>query len=92
MNNADMPAMPIPITANGRGAIDSMEYRKENGGITKLEHFAGLAPVMPDWFEKKFIASLGSGTEEANEEKAFMAWPVYYAGALLKQLEGESNE
>ena len=106
MENKDMPAMPC----------DDIVIRDKNGnlqgapiscaGLTKLEHFAGLAPPMPSWFEAKFVSnpSLNGGidcmnfneteswiTEEA-EELMFMVWPVHYAKALLKQLEDDSNE
>ena len=84
MNNADMPAMPIPITANGRGAIDSMEYRKENGGITKLEHFAGLAM---QGLTGTCTGSIGGGYEDEIAKAS-----ITLAKALLNQLEGESNE
>lgn len=89
MQNKDMPAMPTTYMdqVNGCG-----ELYCDNTGLTKLEHFAGLAPTMPNWFEKKFIANLGSGTLDQNKERAFMAWPVYYASALLTQLEADSDE
>jgi hypothetical protein len=43
MNNKDMPAMPQPIASNGVDFIDAREYDPCNGGLTKREHFAGLA-------------------------------------------------
>jgi hypothetical protein len=43
MNNSDMPAMPQPIAASESGFLDTEEYSKGNGGLTKREHFAGLA-------------------------------------------------
>ena len=96
MNNADMPAAPIWDVelqrCNGLAEEDSI-------GLTKLEHFAGLAPVMPVWFEIKFcngeiepIIKIIEFSVIDLTSMAFMAWPVYYAKALLKQLEGESNE
>ena len=100
MNNKDMPAMPLPLAANEQEFLDVGEYSGKIG-LTKLEHFAGLAPIMPGWFETKFVSnpSLNGGidcmnfnkteswtTEEA-KELMFMAWPVYYAKALLAELE-----
>jgi hypothetical protein len=43
MNNADMPAMPQPIAANENEFLDTKEYSEGNSGLTKREHFAGLA-------------------------------------------------
>jgi hypothetical protein len=43
MNNSDMPAMPQPIAANENGFCDTGEYSRGNVGLTKREHFAGLA-------------------------------------------------
>ena len=43
MKNADMPAMPQPIAANETEVIDTNEYCPGNAGLTKREHFAGLA-------------------------------------------------
>jgi hypothetical protein len=43
MNNADMPAMPQPIASNEDGFLDTEEYSTGNAGLTKREHFAGLA-------------------------------------------------
>ena len=102
MSNADLPAMPTDFT----WVADHETHHEMNSGLTKLEHFAGLAPVMPVWFEAKFLSdtslnlgidfttqhSQGLSTSLEGEEAMFLAWPVYYAKALLKQLEGESNE
>ena len=97
MNNKDMPAMPL----TGNIYEDFNGTTEQGRGLTKLEHFAGLAPIMPGWFETKFVSnpSLNGGidcmnfnkteswtTEEA-KELMFMAWPVYYAKALLAELE-----
>ena len=38
-----MPAMPQPIAANENEFLDTNEYNKDNAGLTKREHFAGLA-------------------------------------------------
>jgi hypothetical protein len=43
MNNSDMPAMPQPIAANENEFLDTNEYSEGNSGLTKREHFAGLA-------------------------------------------------
>ena len=41
--NSNMPAMPQPIAANENVFLDTNEYNKDNAGLTKREHFAGLA-------------------------------------------------
>ena len=38
-----MPAMPQPIASHIDEVIDTKEYCPENAGLTKREHFAGLA-------------------------------------------------
>ena len=43
MKNSDMPAMPQPIASHIDEVIDTKEYCHENAGLTKREHFAGLA-------------------------------------------------
>ena len=103
MSNSNMPAMPVTAMEDVLSEDGSYcgEVEKTHPGLTKLEHFAGLAPAMPSWFEYKCVSnpSLNGGidcmhsnkteswiTEEA-KELMFMAWPVYYAKALLAQLE-----
>ena len=64
MNNADKPAMPIP-----RGV-----YNDDTAGLTKREHFAGLAM-------QALLAKYGN---ENAEDCA--SYAVEYANALLKAL------
>ena len=80
MKNADMPAMPQPIAANETEVIDTNEYRPGNAGLTKREHFAGLA------MQSYMIMCAGANSAhilagEAAEEA------VLYADSLLIALE-----
>ena len=44
MNNADMPAMAQPVTSDENGEITiAADYDTDYMGLTKREHFAGLA-------------------------------------------------
>ncbi len=43
MQNKDMSAMPLPITTNDGVIHDTSDYSTFNIGLTKREHFAGLA-------------------------------------------------
>ena len=77
MRNADLPAMPQPIAANETEVIDTNEYCPGNAGLTKREHFAGLA-----------MQGLYMVTPDATisiEESASIA--VSMADALLYELE-----
>ena len=69
MYNADMPAMPIP-----RGVYDN-----DTAGLTKREHFAGLAM-------QALLAKYGN---ENTDDCA--SYAVEYANALLKAL-GHDDE
>lgn len=102
MSNGNMPAMPLtPEMDDALDSTKSPErYRT---GLTKRETFAMNAPAMPDWFEMVFInddvLNKGVNYMQHNDETCemwvgeegrlamFMAWPVYYANALLSQLE-----
>ena len=83
MNNANSPAMPHPLAMSSDGNMYGIgEHDPCSGGLTKLEHFAGLA--MQGILSNSRIGDHHSGQAA---ERA-----VKYAKALLKQLEGESNE
>jgi len=69
MNNADMPAMPIP-----RGV-----YNNDTAGLTKREHFAGLAM-------QGLLAHYGA---DGASDCAILA--CKYADALLKELENSND-
>ena len=80
MNNADMPAMPQPVTLdaycfNGDITVAS-DYDTDYMGLTKREHFAGLAMqgLMADEEEYLTWADLAKDSLAA-------------ADALLKALE-----
>jgi hypothetical protein len=70
MNNADMPAMP-----NNIEVIPDTAPFKWPHGLTKLEHFAGLA----------MQAFIGQYYNDGASGCASLA--VEYADALLKELE-----
>lgn len=78
MKNADMPSMPV------RGATGTT-YDSSQGwpptatiGLTKLEHFAGLA--MQGYITRFPLGSMAGPTEVAEES-------VSLAKALLEELE-----
>ena len=108
-SNSDMPAMPVVAMEEitDKGGNYCGEHERTFIGLTKLEHFALLAPPMPSWFEMVFINddALNKGVNymqhndesremwvgEDGKPSMFMAWPVYYAKALLAELE-KGNE
>ena len=62
-NNGDMPASPLPSADLGLGGDDI--------GLTKREHFSGLAPEAPEWFSidrPDFISPLTDVEEEDRKE------------------------
>tara|TARA_R110000796_G_scaffold87170_1_gene188314 strand:+ start:258 stop:539 length:282 start_codon:yes stop_codon:yes gene_type:complete len=63
MNNSDMPAMPQPIASHIDEVIDTKEYCPENAGLTKREHFAGLA--------MQGILANSGGAIQANSQSGF---------------------
>jgi hypothetical protein len=77
MNNSDMAIVPIAASTftdtNGFTNLDV-----ESKGLTKREHFAGLA----------MQALLTHGNSDADE---CASYAVEYANALLKALEGEDE-
>lgn len=75
MGNADMPAMPQSGTEGNSGDLNSSE---DWGGVglTKREHFAGLAM-------QGFIAAGHGGMPNASE---LADYAVRYADALLLEL------
>jgi len=75
MNNSDMPAMPVSEDyvsefANGR---DNTDAYSNWVGLTKREHFAGLA----------MQGLLSSGFAETNTQDIVAEWAYAYADALL---------
>ena len=75
MNNANQPAMPMILDMNDPSSIRL--------GLTKREHFAGLAL-------QGLLAY--TGTDECIETGALAEAAVHYADLLLKELEGENYE
>ena len=75
MNNADMPAMPISVSSSStHGNICSSDF-EYGEGLTKREHFAGLAM-------QGFIIQFGNDGASVCASLA-----VEYTDALLKELD-----
>ena len=81
MKNSDMPAMPIAKSIEDnppRRGVDPLgNYWVKAHGLTKLEHFAGLAM-------QGYIAA---DRELDNGPAPIAEWAVQNAKALLKELE-----
>ena len=94
MNNADMPAMPHPLAMSSDGNMYGIgEHDPCSGGLTKLEHFAGLAmqAILSNSTAMYGISTATNGCGEASSDWV-ASMSITSARALLKQLEGESNE
>ena len=88
MNNGDMPAMAQSGASNTECDSDDFGGR----GLTKREHFAGLAPEMPNWF-KSTQPKIESDSPLAichYKETLYFKWRTHYADALLKALEAKA--
>lgn len=79
-----MPAMPQPIAGNEDGLIDTREYAPSNVGLTKREHFAGLA--MQAYISGNAAWSGGDSYVSVSHVEA-AAEAVHYADALLAELD-----
>ena len=77
ITNADMPAMPFLVGDTGVHNISKGWSEDATVGLTKLEHFAGLAMQGHLAGDIECIAT----SEEVAEQS------VIYAKALLKELE-----
>lgn len=87
MNNADMPATPLPNGADDRPYVlmDGEKFQKNHAiGLTKLEHFAGLA--------MQGFCSKSSAPDTLSTVNKVAAVSVEMAKALLQQLEGGEDE
>tara|TARA_B110000503_G_C6794012_1_gene268392 strand:- start:260 stop:496 length:237 start_codon:yes stop_codon:yes gene_type:complete len=78
MKNANKPATPISVSSSTHGNICSSDF-EYGDGLTKREHFAGLAM-------QSLLAHYG--TDGADE---CASYAVKYANALLKALEQENE-
>ena len=76
MNNADKPAMPISVSSSTHGNICSSDF-EYGEGLTKREHFAGLAMQ-------------GLLSHYGDSYTHYLA-AVEYADALLKALEQDND-
>ena len=79
MNNADKPATPVSVSSSTHGTICSSDF-EYGEGLTKREHFAGLAMqgVMANEEEYRTWADLAKDSLAA-------------ADALLKALEQDND-
>lgn len=96
MNNADMPATPLPNGADDRPYVlmDGEKFQKNHAiGLTKLEHFAGLAMqgILSNPETMLTIAKVSEGKDyKGSAMVASLA--ESQAKALLQQLEGGEDE
>ena len=80
MDNGNKPAMAQPVTSDENGQITiAADYDTDYMGLTKLEHFAGVAM-------QSLLAHYG--TDGADE---CASYAVEYANALLKALEPDNE-
>lgn len=84
MNNSDRPAMPQPLASNGVDLFDTSEYAPSNAGLTKREHFAGLA--MQAYISGNAAWSGGDSYVSVSHVEAATE-AVHYADALLAELD-----
>lgn len=87
MNNADKPAMPQSGTEGAGGCLNSSEDWGGKG-LTKLEHFAGLA--MQAMISSKYYGEFADYSDNMADGVAVKA--IEHAKALLQQLEGGEDE
>lgn len=82
MNNADMPAMPLPLaTAQDGEVIDTGDYCPHNNGLTKREAFAMAA----------MQGCLACDTENQLSADTIAHQSIECANALLKALENDDE-
>ena len=79
MNNADKPATPISVSSSTHGNICSSDF-EYGEGLTKREHFAGLA-----------MQGLMSDEDEYLQWSDLAKDSVAVADALLKALEQDND-
>ena len=79
MNNADKPATPISVSSSTHGNICSSDF-EYGEGLTKREHFAGLA-----------MQGVMANEEEYPKWSDLARASVAAADALLKALEQDND-
>jgi hypothetical protein len=79
MNNADAPASPISVSSSIEGNLCSSDF-EYGEGLTKREHFAGLAM-------QGLLASPEGKVKGTKNEIELSRVAVIFADALLKELE-----
>lgn len=83
-NNGNAPAMPQSGTEGVGGDLNSSEDWG-GSGLTKREHFAGLA--MQGILSSKHVMDFAKENEVELMDKAIAIVSVNYADALLEELE-----
>lgn len=91
MQNKDMTIAPTIIDTRGCMSEESGGRYVTSNGLTKLEHFAGLA--MQAMISSKYVADFGNEINDSkyNHVSGLANNAVRYANALLDELEKESN-
>ena len=79
MNNADTPAMPISVSSSIDGNMCSSDF-EYGEGLTKREHFAGLAM-------QGLLAAPSDNFKNQVSFSKYIEQSVIVADALLKELE-----
>ena len=85
MNNADMPAMPTEVVGKRRGLNGMESFTRLEGGLTKLEHFAGLAM-------QGLLAGGYCIDDPQNRLLDVSDEAIGIAETLLQQLEGDEDD
>ena len=88
MNNSDMPITPTIVDTQDSTSENSGGRYVTSNGLTKLEHFAGLA--MQGMLASKYYSDFAGKYEDRATGIAINA--VDHAKALLQQLEGGEDE
>ena len=83
MNNADKPAMPISVSSSTHGNICSSDF-EYGEGLTKREHFAGLAM-------QGLLAGGYCIDDSQNRLNDVPSEAINLADALLKALEQDND-
>ena len=86
MNNSDTPAMPQSGTEGNSGDLNNSQDWG-GSGLTKREHFAGLA--MQGMLSSKYVGDFGNeiNDDSYDHTHGLANNAIRYADALLKELD-----
>jgi hypothetical protein len=89
MENADLPAMPLPIAMNDQECLTVNDYEgnKESVGLTKREHFASICQPPIEVLITALKEGYPSGFTVEQYIECAVGYKVKEADALLKELE-----